>query len=96
MSHLIWTPAALAHLERLRRFLEARNEDAAGRALAAIGTAVSELEQFPEIGSLTGRLPGHRNLFVRFGTGGYVVRYLIRGEYVLILWVRHQRERPRP
>lgn len=94
MPHVVWSNRALFHLSRLSRFLAPKSARAAGEAIAAIRSAVRLLEQFPEAGPLTGRVPGHRDLVVRYGTGGYVVRYVVQTDSVIILWVRHQRERP--
>lgn len=43
MSRLIWTPPALADVQRLYRFLAPKNADAAQRAVKAIRTGVKIL-----------------------------------------------------
>jgi plasmid stabilization system protein ParE len=74
-------------------FLAPKSPRAAKQAVEAIQDGVKLLETHPFAGQLTERQPGHRDLLIRFGTGGYVVRYQAGGDEVLILWIRHQRER---
>jgi plasmid stabilization system protein ParE len=84
--------AAERDLPRLAAFLVSRasNIDAARRAVEAIVTAVESLGDFPERGR-----PGvgpFRELPVSFGRYGYVVRYQIRSDEVLVTRIFHVRE----
>ena len=84
---------AVEDVERLRTFLDHANPDAARRALALIWTAVERLQDFPALGMAT-EDPDIRQIVVRFGTSGYIVRYAILPETadVLITRVWHGRE----
>jgi plasmid stabilization system protein ParE len=93
MSRVIWTPAALADVQRLHRFLVSKNPDAARRAVKAIRSGVKTLERQPEVGRPAEDMdPGFREWLVRFGDSGYVVLYRHEAPLVVILAVRHQRE----
>jgi plasmid stabilization system protein ParE len=84
---------AVEDVERLRTFLDHANPDAARRALALIWTAVERLQEFPALGMPT-EDPDIRQIVVRFGASGYIVRYAILPETtdVLITRVWHGRE----
>jgi len=84
---------AVEDVERLRTFLDHANPDAARRALALIWTAVERLQDFPALGMAT-EDPDIRQIVVRFGASGYIVRYAILPETadVLITRVWHGRE----
>ena len=93
MSRVIWTPAALADVQRLHRFLVSKNADAARRAVKAIRSAVKTLERQPLAGRpAEGMDPGFREWLIRFGDSGYVALYRHEEPLVVILAVRHQRE----
>ena len=84
---------AVKDVERLRTFLHRANPDAARRALALIWTAVERLQEFPALGMPT-EDPDIRQIVVRFGASGYIVRYAILPDTtdVLITRVWHGRE----
>ena len=50
------------------------------------------LSRFPRLGPVDPERPDIRELFVRFGAAGYVARYGIVEETVVILAVCHMRE----
>jgi plasmid stabilization system protein ParE len=83
---------AISDIERVREFLYIKNPDAAARAVRAIWAALERVEHFPEIGKPIegGRL---RQIIVRFGRRGYIVRYRIQSNnaiFVTRIW--HGRE----
>jgi toxin ParE1/3/4 len=67
---------ALQDVERLRTFLDRANPGAARRALTQIWTAIEKLQSFPAMGAPTGDADV-RQLVIRFGVSGYIVRYVI-------------------
>jgi plasmid stabilization system protein ParE len=85
--------AAADDLARLHDFLADKNAVAAGRAIAALISAVQSLETFPERGRPSGT-PNVRELIVPFGRSGYVLRYAYRRQTdeVIVLRLRHARE----
>ena len=93
MPRLIWTPEALADVQRLWRFLATKNVDAAGRAAHAIREGARTIAIQPEAGRpMADMEPEFREWPVPFGDSGYVVLYRYDGNIALIVAVRHQRE----
>jgi plasmid stabilization system protein ParE len=84
---------AIEDVERLRTFLDHANPGAAKRALALIWTAIERLQDFPALGMPT-EDPDIRQIVIRFGASGYIIRYAILHETsdVLITRVWHGRE----
>jgi len=90
---ILFSPDAANDLERVREFLDINNPEAAKRALRVIFAALEKLETFPDLGRPT-EDADIRQIVVRFGAAGYIVRYMIladRGD-VLILRLWHGRE----
>ena len=85
------TTGALADLDRLDTFLRAKNPAAADRMLAAITTALAHLATTPFTGHQLPASPLRAKL-VRFGKGGYVCLYEVRGQMVLVARLFHGRE----
>ena len=93
MSRLIWSRQALYDVQRLYRFLSVKNGDAAKRAVKAVRQGVDVLGYQSGIGRPIEDMPSEfREWMVDFGDSGYVVRYRIDGDLVMILAVRHQKE----
>jgi len=90
---ILLSPDAVEDVERLRSFLDQRNPDAARRALASIWAAIDRLQEFPDLGMPTGDAE-IRQLVVRFGASGYIVRYAnLPGDgNILITRIWHGRE----
>lgn len=93
MPRLIWAPPALLDVQRLHRFLAPKNPDAAKWAVKAIRQGVQVLGQQPGMGRPVEDLPEEfREWIIDFGDSGYVARYRVDQEAVIILSVRHQKE----
>jgi plasmid stabilization system protein ParE len=93
MPRVIYAPAALRDLERLRAFLRPKNPAAAKRAARAITQGVRALGLQPHIGRPINDLPEEfRDWPIDFGDSGYIARYRIDGDTVVILAIRHQKE----
>ena len=93
MPRLIWAQPALLDVQRLYRFLAPKNVDAAKRAVKAIRHGVQVLGQQPGIGRPIEVLPEEfREWIIDFGDSGYVARYRLGPDAVVILAVRHQKE----
>ena len=93
MSRLSWAPAALLDVQRLYRFLAPKNIDAAKRAVMAIRQGVKVLAQQPGMGRPVDDLPSEfREWIIDFGDSGYIARYRLEADVVMILAVRHQKE----
>ena len=93
MPRLIWTPDALADVQRLYRFLAPKDADAAQRAVKAIRSGVKILAHRPRIGRPVADMDAeYREWLIDFGNSGYVVLYRVEAETVVMLAVRHQKE----
>jgi plasmid stabilization system protein ParE len=93
MPRVIWSPAALLDVQRLYRFLAPQNIDAAKQAVKALRQGVKVLQLQPGIGRPIDDMPEEfREWIIDFGDSGYIARYRIDSEVVMILAVRHQKE----
>jgi plasmid stabilization system protein ParE len=88
---ILLSPEAVEDVERLRSFLDQNNPDAARRALASIWTAIDRLQEGGDLGMPTADA-GIRQLVVRFGASGYIVRYAALSGDILITRIWHGRE----
>lgn len=93
MPQVIFAPAAIGDMQRLREFLKPKSPDAARRAGEAIRRGVQALGAHPRMGRLIEDLPEqYREWLIDFGDSGYVARYHLDGDSITILAVRHQKE----
>jgi plasmid stabilization system protein ParE len=92
MTDIAWLPESLDDLRRLHEFIAEHNATAAARAIATLLDAVESLRDFPEKGRPWDAEPDYRLLAVRFGARGYVVRYRLFEERVIIVRVWHALE----
>lgn len=93
MPQLIWSPQALHDVQRLYRFLASKNLESAKRAVTAIRQGVNVLSLQPGMGRPVEDMENEfRDWIIDFGDGGYVARYRIDGQQLIILAVRHQKE----
>lgn len=93
MPRVVYAPAAIGDLQRLRDFLREKNPAAAQRAGDAIRPGVKLLGTHPRLGRLVEDLPeDFREWIIDFGDSGYVVRYHVGVRGVTILAIRHRKE----
>lgn len=93
MPRLIWSPPALADVQRLYRFLFPKDETAARRAIKTIRAGVKILAHQSEAGRpIEDMEPSFREWVIDFGSSGYIALYRFDGETATILAVRHQKE----
>jgi len=92
MSLLKWLPDALDDLKRLHAFIEPHSPQAAIRAVNTLVEAASSLVEFPERGRPWDMETDFRELPVRFGARGYVIRYRAHEDQVVIVRVWHALE----
>ena len=90
---IVLSPDAVTDVERMRLFLYVKNPVAAQKALDRIWSALEQLQHFPNSGFATSdRLI--RQIAVRFGASGYIVRYAVmpvKGD-ILVTRIWHTRE----
>ena len=89
---LIWEPGAVNDLARLREFIEPHNPRAAANAARRIIDAANLLLDNPYLGHPIEELPEFNQLFIPFGKRGYMLRYRVEGQKIIILRIWHARE----
>jgi plasmid stabilization system protein ParE len=93
MPRLIYAPSAVGDLQRLREFLRLKNPAAAKRAGVTILQALQVLRLQAQLGRPAQDMSDeYREWVIDFGNSGYVVRYRLDGDNVIILAIRHQKE----
>lgn len=91
MLTLVWSAAARADLIRLRQFIHPHNPDAARRAAQTIKKGTALLLEHSVIGT---RIEDRedRELFIPFGQRGYILRYRLHENTIVVLRLWHARE----
>jgi plasmid stabilization system protein ParE len=93
MPHVKYAHRALCEFTRLYKFLRQKSPSAAGRASEVIKKSVHILADHPSIGrAVVDMSEEYRELLIPFGDSGYVVRYRIEQNEVIVLAIRHQKE----
>lgn len=89
MRRLIWSPDALRDLMEIQRYIAEFNPGAAERFFIRLKAAGDSLADFSERGRDSGR--GRReHVLVK----PYIIRYVVRGDEVRIMTIRHSARRP--
>lgn len=91
-KELIWLPEAKEDIARLHEFLQKKNMEAASRMIDLLLNGSDQLIDFPEIGKPLGDTLKRRELFLAFGAGAYVLRYVLTQKNIVIIRVWHSRE----
>ena len=93
MPQLIWSPEALADVQRLYRFLAEKNPDAARRAAGAIRDGMQIIADHPDAGRPVDDMdPKFQEWPISFGASGYLALYRLEKDVALVVAVRHQKE----
>ena len=91
--NIIWLPDARDDIQRLHDFLLERDLEAAERAVRAVRLGSKSLLEYPRAGRPVDDETGRRELFVPFGAGAYVIRYLILDDRFVVIRVWRSREK---
>ncbi len=89
---LKWLPEAQDDLQRLYDFIEPHNQEAAVRAINLLVKAAETLKEFPEKGKPWKPDVDFRELLVPFGVRGYVIRYRLHEDQIVIVRIWHALE----
>ena len=93
MPQLVWPPQALLDVQRLYRSLAYKHQDAAKRAVTAIRQGDKVLILQPGMGRPVENMDNEfRDWIIESGDSGYVARYHLDAETVIIQAVRDQKE----
>lgn len=92
MIDVVFSPEAYDDLERLEEFLWTTQDPLAAELLAFLLDGLRVLTHQPGVGRPV--QPGHRELIISRGRGGYLARYSFDPAQmrVIVLGIRHQRE----
>ena len=91
---VVWLTSAVEDLRRLRKFIQEHHPKAASQAANKLQEAAKTLSEYPSLGKPVIDLPEYRELGIRFGVGGYLLRYRVHTEKVYVVHLRHYRESP--
>ena len=89
---VVWLDSAVEDLVRLRALLHEHSPESATRAAQKLVEAVNCLEEHPTLGRPLETLLGCRDLGIRLGAGGYILRYRIHAEIVYVMHIRQYHE----
>jgi plasmid stabilization system protein ParE len=84
-------PAAKANIGHLKGYLEDLSPRAAQRAASTLSRALLSLADYPDRGA-PASIPGYRQMVVRFGRDGFVIRYRVTSREIIVTRVFHGRE----
>lgn len=90
---IVWLPDAVKDVTRLGTFINEENPAAARQAATRIKQAAQILKNNPEVGKPVDDLAPFRDLLIPFGNGNYVLRYREDQNRVVIVRIRHSREK---
>lgn len=93
MPNVIWTRAAVEDLIRLFNVLKEESPDAAQNAALHIRKAADSLMISARIGNPMNDDPGKREFATGFGKNGYILRYIVDNDQVVIIRVWHYLEK---
>ena len=93
MAQVKWRSRAVADIERLHSFLNKKDNRAASQAAYMISQAATRLETTPRIGRPMPDETTRRELFIPFGSGAYILRYILEtDDTVVVVRVWHSKE----
>ena len=89
MTTIKWLPEATDDLRRLHAFIEPHSAEAAEKAVLTIIEAAESLMAFPGKGKPWEPDTNFREWGVSFGAKGYLIRYRLHGDQVVIVRIWH-------
>ena len=93
VAEVVWLPEARIDVERLHTFLLDKDADAAALCAQKILNAAELLATSPRMGRPMDDETGRREIFMSFGAGAYVLRYMLeRPDKAVVIRVWHSRE----
>ena len=89
---LEWVKEAISDLEECREFLKSKNPKAAKNAIKRIIEVTKLLLEQPYLGHPIEGMPEFQKISIPFGKYGYVLKYRVDGQKIVILRVWHGRQ----
>jgi plasmid stabilization system protein ParE len=93
MPQIIISAKAARDLKKIRDYLLQFNAEAAQKAAASIIEATIQLLTHPMLGKPLEDVPDYRELITPFGSGAYTIRYRINFDKIIIVGIKHSKER---
>ena len=93
MPQIIISAKATRDLKKIREYLLQFNTDTAKKAAATIIEATNQLQTYPLSGKPLEDIPEYRELIRPFGSGSYTIRYRIDFDKIIILGIKHSKEK---
>jgi plasmid stabilization system protein ParE len=93
MPRIIYTPAAIADLVRLAKFLGTKDKMVAKRAITIIRSEIQKAAILPDRYRPVADLMHFREIIIDFGSSGYIARFRHeQGGDIFIVRIKHQLE----
>jgi len=93
MPRIIYTPAAIADLVRLAKFLGTKDKMVAKRAITIIRSEIQKAAILPDRYRPVADLMHFREIIIDFGSSGYIARLRHeQGGDIFIVRIKHQLE----
>ncbi|MEI6208274.1 MAG: type II toxin-antitoxin system RelE/ParE family toxin [Desulfuromonadales bacterium] len=93
MPQIIISAKATRDLKKIRDYLLQFNSETAQKAAATIIEAASQLLAHPLLGKPLEDVPEYRELIRPFGAGSYTIRYRISDDMIVVLGIKHSKEK---
>ena len=93
MPQLIISAKATRDLKKIREYLLQFNEEAAQKTAVTIIQATNQILTHPMIGKPLEDIPEYRELVRPFGSGSYTIRYRLDFDKIIILGIKHSKEK---
>lgn len=93
MPQIIISAKATRDLKKIREYLVQFNEEAAQKAATAIVEATSQLLNHPMMGKPLEDMPEYREVIRPFGAGAYTIRYRVHFDTIIIVGIKHSKEK---
>ena len=93
MPQIIISAKASRDLQKIREYLLQFNSEAAQKAAATIIEATNQLMIHPMLGKPLEDIPEYRELITPFGSGTYIIRYRAVVDKIIILGIKHSKEK---
>jgi plasmid stabilization system protein ParE len=93
MPQIIISTKATRDLKKIRDYLLQFNAEAAQKAATTIIEATNQLLTHPMLGKPLEDIPEYRELITPFGSGAYTIRYRMDFDKIIIVGIKHSKER---
>lgn len=93
MPQIVISSKATRDLQKIREYLQQFNAEAAQKAGIEIIQTVTLLQSHPMLGKPLEDIPEYRELIIPFGSGAYIIRYRVHFDMIVIVTIRHSKEK---